>query len=58
MYFTDTDLLSVCTAGKRWKDQKRCKYYRKATFAERCMHFVEAINGHCDNVDAQRDGRR
>lgn len=66
MHFTDPDLtnmcipdlLSTCTAGTRWKDQKFCKFYRKATFSERCMHFVEAIDDHCDNVDAQRDGRR
>jgi len=51
------DLLSLCGAREALHDQKRCRFYRKATHAERCMHFIESINGHCDSVDAQRDGR-
>jgi hypothetical protein len=50
-------LLSICTARHSWSDQKRCRHYRKASYAERCMHLVESIDGHCDNVDAQRDGQ-
>jgi hypothetical protein len=51
------DLLSLCGARESRRDQKRCRYYRKASRAEHCMYFVESINGHCDSVDAQRDSR-
>jgi hypothetical protein len=65
MSFNDTarvnlcapDLLSLCGARESLHDQKRCRYYRKASHADRCMHLVESINGHCDSVDAQRDGQ-
>jgi len=49
------DLLSLCGARESLHEQKRCRFYRKASHADRCMHFVESINGHCDSVDAQRD---
>jgi hypothetical protein len=52
------DLLSICGARESVNDQKRCRYYRKASRSERCMHFVEAIDGHCTSVEAQRNGRQ
>jgi hypothetical protein len=51
-------MLSICAARRSWSDQKRCRFYRKASYSERCMHLVESIDGHCDNVDAQREARR
>ncbi len=46
-------LMSRCSAGKLWKDQKICKYAEKSTVSNRCMHFIEAIGGHCDCAEAQ-----
>jgi hypothetical protein len=50
-------LMSRCSAGTVWNDQKRCKYAEKSTVSNRCMHFIEAIDGHCDCVEAQRELR-
>ena len=51
-------LLSQCSAGPYLKEQKKCKYYKKATIRDQCMHYIEALNGHCDCVDAQKEVRR
>jgi hypothetical protein len=48
-------LMSRCSAGTVWNDQKRCKYAEKSTVSNRCMHFIEAIDGHCDSAEAQRE---
>jgi hypothetical protein len=50
-------LMSHCSAGTAWDEQKRCKYAEKSSVSNRCMHFVEAIEGHCDCVEAQRELR-
>jgi hypothetical protein len=50
-------LMSRCGAGTVWNEQKRCKYAEKSTVRNRCMHFIEAIDGHCDCVEAQRELR-
>lgn len=50
-------LMSRCSAGTVWNDQKRCKYAEKSTISNRCIHFIEAIDGHCDCVEAQRELR-
>ena len=50
-----TGLMSRCSAGTVWNDQKRCKFAEKSTVSNRCMHFIEAIDGHCDCVEAQRE---
>ena len=50
-------LMSRCSAGTVWTTQKRCKYAEKSTVSNRCMHFIEAIDGHCDCVEAQRELR-
>ncbi len=47
-------IMSRCSAGLIWQDQKRCKYANKSAVRDTCMHFVESLDGHCDNVDAQR----
>ena len=50
-------LMSRCSAGAVWEDQKRCKFYEKSTVSNRCMYYIEAIDGHCDCVDAQKEIR-
>jgi hypothetical protein len=45
--------MSRCRAGAVWQAQKKCKYYRKSTTRDRCMHYIEALDGHCDCVEAQ-----
>jgi hypothetical protein len=48
-------LMSRCSAGTVWEDQRRCKFAEKSTVSNRCMHFIEAIDGHCDCVEAQME---
>ena len=50
-------LMSRCGAGTVWNDQRRCKFAEKSTVSNRCMHFIEAIDGHCDCEQAQRELR-
>lgn len=47
-------VMSRCSAGLTWHKQKRCKYAIKSTLSDRCMHYISALNGHCDSVNAQR----
>ena len=49
--------MSHCSAGAVWDEQKRCKYAEKSSASSRCMHFIEAIDGHCDCFEAQRETR-
>jgi hypothetical protein len=51
-------LMSRCAAGTVWHEQKICKYAEKSTVSNRCMHFIEAIGGHCDCAEAQRELRK
>jgi hypothetical protein len=50
-------IMSRCSAGLIWQQQKKCKFSRKSTVGDRCMHFIEPIYGHCDSVEAQRELR-
>jgi hypothetical protein len=50
-------LMSHCGAGAAWDEQKKCKYAEKSSVRNRCMHFIEAIGGHCDCVEAQKELR-
>ena len=50
-------LMSRCSAGACWENQKRCKFYEKSTVSSRCMYYIEAIDGHCDCVEAQKEIR-
>ncbi len=47
-------IMSMCGAGPGLKAQRACRFFKKSSFAERCMHFSVAVPGHCDCVDAQR----
>lgn len=51
-------VMSRCSAGEIWDDQKKCKYARKSTVRDRCMYFIKEISGHCDCVEAQRELRK
>ena len=48
-------IMSRCSAGLIWQDQKKCKFAKKSTVGDRCMHYIESIYGHCDSVEAQRE---
>ena len=48
-------IMSRCSAGLIWQDQKKCKFARKSTVGDRCMHYIEPIYGHCDSAEAQRE---
>jgi len=50
-------IMSRCSAGLIWHEQKKCKFARKSTVGDRCMHYIESIYGHCDSVEAQRELR-
>ena len=50
-------VMSRCSAGPLWDDQKRCKFAVKSTVRSSCMYFIESIGGHCDCVEAQRELR-
>ena len=52
-----TGLISRCSAGTVWDEQHKCKYSEKSTVSNRCMYYIEAIDGHCDCVEAQRELR-
>jgi hypothetical protein len=44
----------VCAAANDIESQRRCRFYRKATRTIGCMHYRAALDGHCDNIEAQR----
>jgi hypothetical protein len=48
-------IMSRCSAGIVWENQKKCKYSKKSSVSDRCMHDIESLDGHCDCVDAQRE---
>jgi hypothetical protein len=48
--FCKRDIMSICTAASE-SEQKNCKFYKKASFSDRCMHFM--FDEYCDCLDAQ-----
>jgi len=46
-------LMSRCGAGASPEKQRKCRYFKKSTVSNRCMHYIEAIEGHCDCLEAQ-----
>jgi hypothetical protein len=48
-------LLSKCGAGTTWAEHKLCRFAVKSTFSNKCMHYIQAMDGHCDCLDAQKD---
>jgi hypothetical protein len=37
--------------------QKECRFFRKASLSDHCMHYRKLFGGHCDCVEAQREVR-
>ena len=48
-------ILSKCGAGTTWSSHRYCTFANKSDFSDKCMHYIEAIDGHCDCVNAQKD---
>ena len=48
-------ILSKCSAGISWAEQNVCKFAVKSDYANKCMYFIESIDGHCDCPDAQKE---
>jgi hypothetical protein len=46
--------MSTCGAGAGLREQMACRFFKKSSFADRCMHYSLVVAGHCDCVDAQR----
>ncbi|MHA1816977.1 MAG: hypothetical protein ACTSX1_13300, partial [Candidatus Heimdallarchaeaceae archaeon] len=47
------DLLSQCDMSESPKNQKECKYYKRATHFDRCMFLIFDV--HCSCVEAQNN---
>jgi hypothetical protein len=47
--------MSRCGAGPCVIDQQACKFFRRSSVADRCMHYCVSLDGHCDCVDAQQE---
>ena len=50
-------IMSRCSAGSTWPKQEKCKFAKKSTTRNRCMHYITSLDGHCDCVEAQRELR-
>ncbi len=50
-------LMSRCSAGTVWEEQQRCKFSEKSFVRHQCMYYIEAIDSHCDCVEAQKELR-
>jgi hypothetical protein len=48
--FCKRDVMSICTAASE-SEQKKCKFYNKSSFTDKCMHFM--FDEFCDCVEAQ-----
>lgn len=49
------EIMSHCTAGETWANQKKCKYSRRSDTRDECMYYNKDIDGHCDCLKAQKD---
>jgi hypothetical protein len=50
--------MSRCGAGPCVIDQQGCKFFKKSSTGDRCMHYCVSLDGHCDCVDAQEEMKR
>jgi hypothetical protein len=48
--FCKRDIMSICTAASK-SEQQKCKFYKKSSFTDKCMHFM--FDEFCDCVEAQ-----
>ena len=53
--YCETTLISVCKALEE-KVQKKCCFYDKSSYGDRCMFFH--FEKFCDNLDAQANERK
>jgi hypothetical protein len=51
--FCISGIMSHCGAGTNWQEQKRCKFAQKSSISNKCMYYIESIDGHCDCLEAQ-----
>jgi hypothetical protein len=58
MNFCEFGTMFKCAAGTVWEEQRLCRYARKSSGGERCMHYRRNIGGHCDCVPAQIEASR
>jgi len=56
--FCISGILSKCSAGTSWDEQKICKYAIKSDLSNKCMYFIGSMDGHCDCIYAQKDAMR
>lgn len=42
--------MSVCTAGSA-DEQKKCRFYKKSSYTDKCMHFT--FEKYCNCLEAQ-----
>jgi hypothetical protein len=47
-----------CGAGPALIDQQQCRFFRRSSVAERCLHYRGSLEGHCDCVEAQQEVSR
>lgn len=45
--------LSYCDVSDSFEKQKKCKYYKKSSYFDRCMFLV--FGKHCSSIDAQEN---
>lgn len=48
--FCKRDIMLICAAAGESK-QKNCKFYKKSSFTDKCMHFM--FDEYCDCLEAQ-----
>mgnify|MGYP001822637638 FL=1 len=46
------DVMSICTATGQ-SEQEKCRFYKKASFSDRCMYFM--FGEYCDCLEAQME---
>jgi hypothetical protein len=48
--YCQNGLVSICTAGSV-EEQKKCLFYKKASYSDKCRYFV--FDKYCDCLEAQ-----
>jgi hypothetical protein len=48
--FCKREFMSICTADSV-DEQKRCRFYQKSSYSDRCMFFI--FDKYCDCLEAQ-----
>jgi hypothetical protein len=49
-------MMSRCGAGNHLMRQQKCRF-KPSSDRDRCMHFIQARDGHCDSLAAQTEPR-